>query len=110
MAIKDIFKDWENANMVRTESNIERGISDIVSAMLEAALYGCQKTRIMRRANLNYEQLKMYMRYSLKNKLIEFDTSTFLYRTTEKGKRVLHNFNRPHEALINIQSNIQSKP
>jgi len=90
--------------MVRKNGGRRRGTSDIVSAMLKDAINGSRKTHIMRQADMNYDQLKRYMKYTLENQLIRFDPNTSLYQITEKGKQFLDAFNRHHQAEDDLQT------
>lgn len=62
-----------------------RGRTEIVATMLEAANGRATKTKIMYNAFLSYNQLKDYLSILIENSLIEYIEGTKTYRTTEKG-------------------------
>lgn len=66
-----------------------RSRMDIAAAILEIALGGAIKTRIMYRAFLSFPQLKEYLELLLDGGLLEHKPEERLYRTTEKGKQFL---------------------
>ena len=65
-----------------------RSRTEISAQMLEIALEGAIKTKIMYRAFLSHAQMKEYLEVLLANGLMELDESQ-TFRTTEKGKRFL---------------------
>jgi predicted transcriptional regulator len=67
-----------------------RSRSDIVGLLLDAANGGgATKTKLMYKAYLSFNQLREYLTLLVKNGLIEYEVGQ-IYRTTEKGMRVLH--------------------
>jgi predicted transcriptional regulator len=56
--------------------------------MLEVAVGGATKTKIMYRSFLSYAQLKEYIEVLLANGLLELDENQ-IFKTTEKGMRFL---------------------
>jgi predicted transcriptional regulator len=66
-----------------------RGRTEIVSMILEAANGGATKTKIMYKAFLSYAQLKEYLSVLIENNLLEYIEGTQTYRTTEKGLNFL---------------------
>ncbi|HZA06989.1 MAG TPA: winged helix-turn-helix domain-containing protein [Nitrososphaeraceae archaeon] len=77
-----------------------RSRSDITEMILEAANGGATKTRIMYKAFLSYAQLKEYLGVLIENGLIEYEEGTQLYRTTEKGIRLLRVYNQVGELVV----------
>ncbi|MBS7639883.1 MAG: winged helix-turn-helix domain-containing protein [Candidatus Bathyarchaeia archaeon] len=70
---------------------------DIIADILEAAINGARKTRIMHMANVNYHSFCKYFNILLKEGLIEeFRDSDggLVYRTTEAGLEHLRIFAR----------------
>jgi len=61
-----------------------RGRTEIVATMLEAANEGATKTKIMYSAFLSYNQLKEYLTFLIENNLIEHLEGTQTLKTTEK--------------------------
>ncbi len=67
-----------------------RSRSDIVGLLLDAANGGGpNKTKLMYKAYLSFNQLREYLTLLVENGLIEYEVGQ-TYRTTEKGIRVLH--------------------
>ena len=72
-----------------------RGTLDIVAGILEEAITGTVKTRIMYRANLSYSQLKCYLDRLVTAGLLDTEKNekdSVLYRTTDKGKMFLSSY------------------
>jgi predicted transcriptional regulator len=76
-----------------------RSRTDIVGLILEAANGGATKTKIMYKAFLSYAQLKEYLTVLLQNDLLEYEEETQLFRTTEKGLRLLQMYNQFDEIM-----------
>ncbi len=73
--------------------------TDIVGLILEAANGGATKTKIMYKAFLSYAQLKEYLTVLLQNDLLEWEDETQLFRTTEKGLRLMQMYNQFEEMM-----------
>ena len=80
-----------------------RSRTDIVALILEAANGGATKTRIMYKALLSYAQLKEYLTVLLQNEVLEYEDETQLFRTTEKGLRLLQMYSQFDE-MMSIES------
>ncbi|MFL6454557.1 MAG: winged helix-turn-helix domain-containing protein [Nitrososphaeraceae archaeon] len=80
-----------------------RSRTDIVGLILEAANGGATKTKIMYKAFLSYAQLKEYLTVLLQNDVLEYEDETQLFRTTEKGLRLLQMYNQFDE-MMSIES------
>ena len=76
-----------------------RGRTEIVSMILEAATGRVTKTKIMYKAFLSYAQLKEYLSVLSENNLIEYHEGTQTYKTTEKGLNFLKMNNEIGELL-----------
>jgi predicted transcriptional regulator len=76
-----------------------RSRTDIVGLILEAANGGATKTKIMYKAFLSYAQLKEYLTVLLEKDVLEYDDETQLFRTTEKGLRLLQMYNQFDEMM-----------
>lgn len=76
-----------------------RGITEIVGNILDAANGGITKTKIMYKAFIGYAQLKEYLSLLIENNLIEYFDSTQTYKTTEKGFNFLKMQNEIGELL-----------
>jgi predicted transcriptional regulator len=66
---------------------------DIVGLILEAAIAGATKAKIMVWASLSILQTKDYLFVLLENGLLCYGKGTGIYKTTEKGLRMLKNYN-----------------
>jgi predicted transcriptional regulator len=77
-----------------------RSRTDIAEMILEAANGGATKTKIMYKAFLSYAQLKEYLAVLIENGLIEYEEGRQLYRTTEKGIRLLRVYNQVGELVV----------
>jgi predicted transcriptional regulator len=77
-----------------------RSRSDIAEMILDAANGGATKTKIMYKAFLSYAQLKEYLAVLIENGLIEYEVGRQLYRTTEKGIRLLRVYNQVGELVV----------
>jgi predicted transcriptional regulator len=61
--------------------------------MLIAALDGASKTQIMYKAELSFAQIdKEYLPLLLQNKLLEYDSKTKQYSTTQRGASFLEKY------------------
>ena len=66
-----------------------RSRTDIVTNILETAIEGKTKTKIMYEAYLSFAQLKEYLAVIQESGLLEFDRETKMYKTTSKGLEFL---------------------
>ena len=77
-----------------------RSRTEIVGLILEAANGGgATKTKIMYKAFLSFAQLREYLTMLQDNGLIEYEGGKQTYRTTEKGMRLLHIYNKMYELV-----------
>ena len=70
-----------------------RSRMDIVGLILELAIEGATKGRMMDKAYLTVVQLKDYLFLLLENGLLCYKKGAGIYKTTEKGLRMLKNYN-----------------
>jgi predicted transcriptional regulator len=65
---------------------------DVINEILDTAVHGVVKTRIMYKTNLNFRQFESYVNTLLEADLVEVldKEGRKLYRTTEKGKLLLN--------------------
>ena len=80
-----------------------RSRSDIIIAVLTAALRGATKTRIMYGALLSYAQVQEYLAFMKEKDLIRREEGTGLYRATEKGLELLRAFEGIEE-MVSVKS------
>jgi len=66
-----------------------RSRTDIAAAILEVAVEGAIKTKIMYKAFLSFPQLKEYLSVLEEKGLLEYISTDHEYRTTDKGKHFL---------------------
>ena len=66
-----------------------RSRTDIAAAILEIALEGAIKTKIMYKAFLSFPQLKDYLSVLHERGLLDYVEAEHEYRTTERGKDFL---------------------
>jgi predicted transcriptional regulator len=75
-----------------------RSRTDIVGSILKSANGGrANKTKIMYKAFLSFEQLKEYLTVLQEKGLIEYEERRKTYRTTTKGIRLLQLVNNMEE-------------
>jgi len=88
----------------------------IIAEILEIAKDGVLKTQIMYRANLSFTQLNDYLKFMLKNGLLEKISSNDkeVYKATEKGVNFLQRYNEIAELLKegtdNHKNNVKIPP
>jgi predicted transcriptional regulator len=66
-----------------------RSRTDIAAAILEIAVDGSIKTKIMYKAFLSFPQLKEYLGVLEERGLLEYEQVKHEYHTTEKGRQFL---------------------
>ena len=76
-----------------------RSRSDIRTMILDSAISGATKTKIMYRAYLSYSQVTEYLKHLQLNDLITYEEGTHLYRPTEKGLKFLSLSNDMNELV-----------
>jgi len=97
----EIVGDTGNGGATKRRSRL-----DIIARMLDAAIGGAVKTRIMYKANVNFVQHNEYLKCLLEASLIRAvkrDGKTY-YETTEKGKLLLRRFSETEE-MFNVAGN-----
>src|SRR5215213_4591921 len=85
-----------------SERKNNRGKIQIMGDVLALATSGIKKTHIMYRANLSYEQVRLYLGELIGKRLITQDVSSsdgVVYRTTTKGREFLLHYTRLVEFL-----------
>lgn len=76
---------------------------DIVGLILDAAIAGATKAKIMDMAYLSIAQSKDYLFVLLENGLLCYGKGTGIYKTTEKGLRMLKNYNHISEQICQTE-------
>src|SRR5437016_4499440 len=64
--------------------------TDIIAMILQAAINGATKTRIMYGACLSYAQVKEYLSFMIEKELIRYEEGSQVYKLTQKGLQLLH--------------------
>jgi predicted transcriptional regulator len=83
-----------------------RSRTEIVAMILDAANGGATKTKIMYKSFLSYAQLKEYFTMLIENGTLEYEDGLLnIYRTTEKGLRLLKIYNQIEEIIPQVHSN-----
>jgi len=86
----------ENLNL-KGRLKKRRGRAEIIVDILLAAMEEAKKTQIVYKANLNFRRVKKYLPY-LEEKGLIVNTGSE-YKTTEKGKQFLRDYQRMDEQL-----------
>jgi predicted transcriptional regulator len=66
-----------------------RSRTDIIAMILQAAMHGATKTRLMYSAFLSYAQVQEYLQYLTERQLIMFEENTREYKLTPQGLHFL---------------------
>lgn len=66
-----------------------RSRTDIMYTIMQAALKGTNKTRIMQKAYLSFKQLQDYLPFMITNGYLILNEKKKIYKTTEKGRSFL---------------------
>ncbi|HEX7031365.1 MAG TPA: winged helix-turn-helix domain-containing protein [Nitrososphaera sp.] len=75
-----------------------RNRTEVVASILQAAMGGATKTKIMYRAFLSFAQLKEYLLILEENGLLHYNKEESKFMTTNKGMKFL----RIYEQLDNL--------
>ena len=67
---------------------------DIIAIILRTSLDGAKKTKIMYSTQVSYNKLMELLSLIIKKEMLEYDEKERLYRTTEKGKAYLRNYDK----------------
>jgi predicted transcriptional regulator len=66
-----------------------RSRADIIAMILQSAMNGATKTRLMYSAYLSYAQVQEYLRFLRERQLLSFEEESQQYKLTEQGLRFL---------------------
>ena len=66
-----------------------RSRTDIIAMILQAAINGATKTRIMYGAYLSYAQVKEYLSFLMEKDLIRYEEGSAIYKLTQEGVQLL---------------------
>jgi predicted transcriptional regulator len=81
-----------------------RSRTDIVSTILQSAMNGATKTRLMYSAYLSYAQIREYLHFLIERRLISFEPKSAQYKLTEKGLRFLRVYDEISEIVFLVRS------
>ena len=87
--------------------NNRRSEFEIIGEILSLAKDGTKKTRILYQTNLSYTQLQCYLSYLLESNILEIqnNNSVKIYKTTEKGLRIMSNLEKVIKELTSTPVN-----
>src|SRR3712207_5844014 len=88
-----------------------RSRTEIISQILEAANghVDITKTRLMYKVFLSQSQLKEYLKVLIGNELLGYDFVTRTFKTTQKGLKFLHLYNKINEVLMEKEEEQQQE-
>ena len=103
----EMFEDAKNGVTSKRRSRLY-----IIAEILDAAINGAVKTRIMYRVSVNFVQFNEYVKCLLEAKLINTTRhkKRTVYKTTGKGKLLLHRFTEAEKMLNGAISKEEAKP
>jgi predicted transcriptional regulator len=76
-----------------------RSRTDIIAMILQAAMPGATKTRLMYSAFLSYAQIQEYVQFMTERGLISLDGKSAQYKLTEQGLRFLRVYDEISEIV-----------
>ena len=94
--------------MLEQASMKYRSRTDIISTILQAAMNGSTKTRLMYSAFISYAQTQEYLQFLTERRLISFEATTAKYTLTEQGLRFLTVYDEI-SAIVSLDSSKASE-
>jgi predicted transcriptional regulator len=85
-----------------------RSRTDIIAMILQAAMHGATKTRLMYSAYLSYAQVQECLQFLTERKLISFEEESQEYKLTEQGLRFLRVYDEISE-IVSLNNNNAGK-
>jgi predicted transcriptional regulator len=76
-----------------------RSRTDIISMILQAAMHGATKTRLMYSAYLSYAQVQEYLQFLTERKLLTFEEESQQFKLTEQGLKFLRVYDEISEIV-----------
>jgi predicted transcriptional regulator len=76
-----------------------RSRTDIIEALLQSAMNGATKTRLMYSAYISYAQVQEYLKFLKEKELLSFTEETQEYKLTEKGLHFLRSYQEISEVV-----------
>ena len=80
-----------------------RSRTDIIAMILQAAMNGATKTRLMYGAYLSYAQIKEYLEFLRGKNLISYEEGTQVYKLTDQGLHFLRVYDEISD-LVSLKS------
>jgi len=87
-----------------------RSRTDIIEALLQSAMNGATKTRLMYSAYLSYSQVQEYLKFLLGKQLLSFTEETQEYKLTEQGLHFLRTYREISEVVALPGSKPENTP
>ncbi len=88
---------------------MKRSKDMIISQILDICVDGASKTRIVYQANLNFRTVNPYIELLTKNGLLEISSRpTIIYKTTQKGIKMLKDFKSIQNELPDLYNNMNN--
>jgi predicted transcriptional regulator len=81
-----------------------RSRTDIIAMILQAAMHGATKTRLMYSAYLSYAQVQEYLAFLNERKLLSFEEESQEYKLTEQGLKFLRVYDEISD-IVSLNNN-----
>jgi predicted transcriptional regulator len=85
-----------------------RSRTEIIAMILQAAMNGATKTRLMYSAYLSYAQVQEYIHFLKERRLISFEENSQEYKLTEQGLRFLRVYDEISD-IVSLDNNKTSE-
>jgi predicted transcriptional regulator len=85
-----------------------RSRTDIIAMILQAAMNGATKTRLMYSAYLSYAQVQEYIHFLMERRLISFEEESQEYKLSEQGLRFLRVYDEISD-IVSLDNNKTSE-
>lgn len=84
-----------------------RSRTEIIAMVLQAAMNGATKTRLMYSAYLSYAQVQEYIHFLMDRQLISFEEDSQEFKLTEQGLRFLRVYDEISD-IVSLDNNKMS--
>jgi predicted transcriptional regulator len=81
-----------------------RSRTEIIAMVLQSAMNGATKTRLMYSAYLSYAQVQEYIHFLTERRLISFEEESQQYKLTEQGLRFLRVYDEISD-IVSLDNN-----
>jgi predicted transcriptional regulator len=85
-----------------------RSRTDIIAMILQSAMNGATKTRLMYSAYLSYAQVQEYIHFLRERQLISFEEESQQYKLTEQGLKFLRVYDEISD-IVSLDKNKTSE-